>query len=206
MGWWIALLAVLLLAVLPLGVRLVYDERGAAVSLLTGPVRYKVFPGKKKLAEPEKEAAPEKKKAAKPAAKKKEPAKQEKKGGSWQDFLPLVRPVLNLLVDFRRKLRVDRLEMKLTLAGDDPADLAQNYGRAWEALGNLWPHLERLFVIKKRDVEIACDFTAVETKIYARIDLTITVWRILSLGLRHGTKLLKEFLRIRNQNKGGATI
>ena len=46
------------------------------------------------------------------------------------------------------------------LGGGDPCDLAINYGKAWAALGNLWSRLEQFFVIKKRDVEIQCDFEA----------------------------------------------
>ena len=92
----------------------------------------------------------------------------------------------------------------MILAGDDPADLAINYGRAWAAVGNLYPQLERALVIKKRDVEVECDFASNETKIAAQIDLTITIARVLSLGVYHGTKILINFIKILNQRKGGA--
>ena len=107
------------------------------------------------------------------------------------------------MVGFRRKLRVDRLELKVILAGGDPCDLAINYGRAWTAVGNLFPQLERIFVIKKRDVEVACDFASQETKIFAHIDFTITVGRILSLSVWHGTRILYRFIKILNMRKGG---
>lgn len=120
------------------------------------------------------------------------------------DFLPLVKVALDLLNDFRRKLRVNILELKLTLAGDDPCDLAVNYGRAWAALGNLWPKLEKYLVIKKRDVEVQCDFTASTTTVYARLKLTITLGRLLALAAVYGVRALKEFLTIRKKRKGGA--
>ena len=69
-------------------------------------------------------------------------------------------------------------EDKLILASSDPCDLAVNYGRVWTALGNLMPQLDRLFVIKKRDVEALCDFTASETTVIARVDITITLSRL----------------------------
>ena len=90
------------------------------------------------------------------------------------------------------------------LAGDDPCDLAVNYGRAWAALGNLIPVLERFLVIKKRDMQVRCDFTADKTLIYARADLTITVGRLLAVVLRHGIRILSEFLKITKLRKGGA--
>ena len=106
---------------------------------------------------------------------------------------------------FRRKLRLNHLQLKLIMAGDDPCDLAVNYGRVWAALGNLMPQLERLFVIKKRDVEAECDFTASETKVIARVDVTITLGRLLTLCAVYGIRALKEFLAMKKR-KGGAEL
>ena len=48
MGWLIFFLIIFLLAILPLGVRVRYDEDGPLVRILAGPVFFTVFPGKKK--------------------------------------------------------------------------------------------------------------------------------------------------------------
>ena len=125
-------------------------------------------------------------------------------GGSWTDFLSLVPVVLDFLGDFVRKLRVNRLELKLVLAGDDPCDLAVNYGRAWTALGNLLPRLERFLVIQKRDLEVECDFTASETTVIAGLDLTITLGRILACVCKFAFHALVEYLKIMKKRKGGA--
>jgi hypothetical protein len=100
---------------------------------------------------------------------------------------------------------VNRLDLKLIMAGDDPCDLATNYGRIWEAIGNLFPLLERAFVIKKRDIEVECDFEASETVISARLDITITLGRIISLAVRYAVRALIEFIKIKNKRKGGAS-
>ncbi|MBP3305855.1 MAG: DUF2953 domain-containing protein [Oscillospiraceae bacterium] len=199
MGWLIALAVIVLLAVLPLGASVKYDSGGVLVRLIAGPARITLFPRKKR---DKKEKKP-KKQEEKPALKT-EAAPREQTGGKLTDFLPLVQVALDFLGDFRRKLRVNRLEMKIIMAGGDPCDLAVNYGRAWAALGNLVPLLERCFVIKKRDLEVECDFVAEETLIYARLDLTITLGRILSLGVRYGIRALREFLKIMKLRKGGA--
>ena len=128
----------------------------------------------------------------------------QEKGGSILDFWPLVQIALDFLGDFRRKLRLDNLEVKLIMAGGDPASLAINYGRAWAAVGNLMPHLDRLFVIKKRDIEVECDFTGTETLIIAHLDLTITLGRILSLVTVYAIRAIKELLNIKKKRKGGA--
>ena len=112
---------------------------------------------------------------------------------------------MDLLNDFRRKLRVDLLEVKLVMAGDDPCDLAMNYGRAWTAIGNLLPRLENVLVIKKRDIDVTCDFTTYKTTIYVRLDLTITLGRILAMAVVYGFRAVFEFLKIKNKRKGGAS-
>ena len=202
MGWCIALGILVILAILPLGVSAIYEAGGPLVRLIAGPVRIQLYPGKKKEKAEKKKPAPAAP-AKKPAAK---TVSAEKKPGKWTDFLPLVRTALDFLGEFRRKLRVKVLEVKLTMAGDDPCDLATNYGRAWAALGNLWPRLEQLFVIKKRDVQIQCDFTATETVIYARLDLTITLGRLVSLAVRYGIRAIREYLQIMKSRKGGASL
>lgn len=212
MGWLIALAVLVLLAALPLGVSVKYDSGGPLVRLLAGPGKLTLYPRPKKKPKPEKKAPekpakPEKPKQEEPKPPqppKEEAPKPQEKGGRALDFLPLVKTALDLLGDFRRKLRVKNLELKLILAGNDPCDLAVNYGRANAAMGNLLPQLERLFVIKKRDIQVECDFTASETLVIARLDVTITLGRLLSLGVRYGLRALKEFLTIKKKRKGGA--
>ena len=213
MGWLIALGIIALLAVLPLGVSIRYDEDGALVRLIIGPVKITLFPRPKKDKKPKKEkkkrtpkpkAAPQETPKGKPEQTAEE--KQKKKsGGPITDFLPLLKTVLDMLGAFRRKLRLNVLELKIVMAGDDPCDLAVNYGRAWAAVGNLMPRLERVFVIRKRNIEVECDFTSAKTLVTARLDLTITLGRIIGTAVFYGVKALIEFLKIKNKRKGGAS-
>ena len=197
-GWLIALGVLTLLAILPIGVSALYNTDGPLVRLVLGPVRWTVYPTKKKKQKPKKEKSA-KDDAAK-TGRKKEPSQ---KGGSWKDFQPLIKTVLAFLGEFRRKLRVKRLEMNLILSGDDACNLALSYGRTWAALGNLMPQLERLFVIKKRNVEVQCDFTANSTVIFARLDLTITLGRLLVLVVKYGLPAINQYKELKN-SKGGA--
>ena len=134
------------------------------------------------------------------------PTQPEKKksGGPITDFLPLVKTVFEMLGAFRRRLRVNVLELKLVMAGGDPADLGINYARVWTAIGNFQPYLERFFVIKKRKIEVECDFCASQTLVTARLDLTITFGRIIGTVVFYGVKALIQFLKINKKRKGGA--
>ena len=217
MGWLITLLILTFLAILPLGVSVVYDEDGAVVRVIAGLVKFKVFPLPKKEKKPKKEKSPKKEKVApKKQAKTKKKAttstntgnaageQPKKKGGPITDFLPLVKVLLKFLDGFRRKLRVNVLELKLIMASDDPCDLAVNYGKAWAAVGNLMPQLERVFVIQKRNIEVECDFTADKTRILARVDLTITLGRILGLVFTLIGRAIVVVIKILMKRKGGA--
>lgn len=215
MGWWITLGILFLLAILPLGVSVHYNADGALVKIILGPIKLTVVPGKKKPPKEKKEKKPKKQKKSKKQAEKPKQvgadapppeAKPEKKeqGGSILDFLPLVKTLFEFLGDFRRKLRLNNLQLKLIMAGGDPYNLAMNYGKAWAAVGNLLPKLEQWFVIKKRDIEVECDFVATKTTVIAHLDLTITLGRLLAAVLKFAIKALIKFLQIKKKRKGGA--
>lgn len=191
MGWLIALLALVLLAFLPLGVCGVYDGSGPLALLIAGPMRIRLYPSKKEKIEKEK-----KPKTAQ--------APKENNGGSLKDFLPLAKDVLDLLKDLKARNPIKRLEMKLTLAGDDPCDLSLNYGKAWAALGNVIPRLEEMFEIKKRDMAVQCDFTAEQTTLYVRVDIALSLGWFVLLATRYGLRGFKTYRTIMNKRKGGA--
>lgn len=202
MGWLIALAVVILIAMVPVGVFLRYDSQGILLRAVAGPIRITLLPPKKKKEKSPKKQKPKEKKPAPPPKAPEEGKKPS--GGSLTDFLPLVKIALELLNTFRRKLRVDVLEVKLIMAGGDPCNLAIQYGRTWAAVGNLLPLLDRFLVIKKRDVEVECDFTASQTLVSARLELTITIGRIVAIAVVYGIRALAAFLKIRKKRKGGA--
>ena len=215
MGWLVTLGIITLLAIIPLGVSASYDEDGTLVRIIAGPVKIQVVPARNKK-KPKKEKKSKEKDSSETPKKKKQKSvpqsgkavsnapKEKKKGGPVTDFLPLVKVVLKFLDGFRRKLRVNVLDVKLVMAADDPCDLALNYAKAWAAVGNLMPQLERIFVIQKRDIEVECDFTADKTRVLARLDLTITLGRLLGLVFVLIGRAIVELIKIIIKRKGGA--
>lgn len=209
MGWLITLGILVLLAILPLGAAVRYNSEGFSLKVIVGPVRIPVLPGKKKDPELEKKKKEAKKvkktKKASSQPKKKEEKPKKEKGGPITDFLPIVKTALQLLNEFRKKLRIKRLKLKMIMAGDDPCDLAVNYGRANAAMGNLLPQLERCFVIKNRDIQVECDFESSQTLVIAHADVTITLGWLLGIVVFYGVRALKQYLQIKNKRKGGIT-
>ena len=219
MVWWIILGIFVFLLILPLGASIFYDKNGVRVLVIAGPVRITVFPVKKKTKDkpeetekteekqPEEIPQPpqeEKKNPQTPLPDAPKPPEEPKQpdGGSLTDFLPLVELALKFVGEFFHKtIHIDVLYVKMTMAGDDPADLAISYGNTWAALGNLWPYIDRMFTIKKRDIQVQCDFEAKESLVNARVDLTLTLGRIFGLVLSYGIRILIKFLKIQNTRK-----
>lgn len=190
-------LGLLLLALLlPAGVRVLYSEGGLLLKLIYGPLRIQLLPAKKK--QPKKEKAKKDKKSGKKKESKKEPAKtesKEKKGGKLSAIMEYVPPILDFLQDLRVRLKVRRLILYVCLGGSDPCDTALLYGKLTAGAGGLIAMLEQWFRIKKRDIQVFCDFMEDETKVYADVDVVICPGRLLWLLLRYGWKLLRIFLK-----------
>lgn len=212
MGWGIFFACLVVLALLPLGIRASYGEAGFEARVIAGPVKITLFPRKKRKKKPKTadslekttqettKASSEKKRPETETTEKDEPGLQS--GGSLERFVPWIRLGLDFLGALRRKIRLDNLYLHVVLAGDDPCDLAVNYGRAWAAVGDLLPKLERIFVIRKRDIQVGCDFTAEKITVAARGDMTMTLGRTLCLGTIYGIRALKIFLTMKRE--GGA--
>lgn len=200
--WWMTLLVIfavlVLIGCIPVGVDARYSADGVFLTAKLGPFRLQLLPQKPK----------KKPKKRKPQQKqpKKTPAKaepQEKKpnpllSGGVDGLMQLLDLAFGTLGDLRRKLRVNELTLYVLIGGaDDPAKAAMGYGRAWAAIGAITPSLERLFVIKKRDIRPALDYTISNTQVDAHLVTTITIGRSLALALRAGIR----FLKILNERK-----
>ncbi|MBQ1264179.1 MAG: hypothetical protein IIY04_02035 [Oscillospiraceae bacterium] len=191
-GWIIAALLVLP-TFIPVGVEALFREDVFSLRLHVGAFSAQILPQKSK-------------KNAKKSTKTKQKTEQKKPSllsGGMEGLLRLVRFLLELLGDLRRKLRAENVQVYITTGGADAAKCAVNYGNAWMYIGALTPLLDRLLVIKQRDIHPILDYNETKMKFNARIMLTITVGRALALALKAGA----GYLKIRSEkNKGGAEV
>ena len=202
MGWLIALGILVLLGLLPIGLGIGYREEklslrakvaGIPIPIDLMGLMTKERKPKKKKKKPRPEDQPKNPNA---------PKKKEAKMGLDQ-LMPLIRLGLDFLGDLRWKIRVDHLDLHLVLAGSDPCDLAIAYGNTWAAMGNLLARLEKSLVIRHRDINIGCDFTADKTLAEGRLDLHVTLGRMVGLVAVYGFRGIKLLLTTKKR-KGGA--
>lgn len=197
-GWTIfllILLALFLIGQLRVGVDGQYGEDGLQVRIRLGPVRLKVYPTKPK---PEGQSKPK----PKPKQKKKERPQQEKgKKLALEDILELARQFVPLAVEaagcFWSKLVMDKLDIRIVVGSDDPADAALLYGQLHGALGAVWKPLNQAFHVKDGRGRVEVDFNSSSITLYFHGALSLKLGQLLWLGLHFGGKALARFLKFR---------
>lgn len=187
MGWLIALAVllglVLFIICLPVGVRVIYDQDDLKAWYTVLSIRV----AEVDLEEDDKKLSLKKiLKSAQRSSQKERPhpkmqASHNKIKAFWDDLI--------LLLDFYWGLLdvavLKRLDVKLILTGDDPCDLAVQYGQAWAAVGTLLAGLESLISIGKRNVDVRCDFVGTESCFTARLDFSLSFGRLLAYMFRY---------------------
>ena len=187
----LVLLSIVLVAIfLPMGIRLRYQKEGLTLKLVIGPLYLTLVPRKKRR---------KKKPKKKPKEKKLGTDAQKPKGGKLSDLMDYLPWIFELIGHFRRRLLMRKLTLLINLAGDDPCDLALLYGKANGALGVVIPLLEKPFRIRKRDIQVYCDFLAEKTEIYLDLDIVACPARLLVLSLRYGYKFLKIIWKLNSE-------
>lgn len=198
-GWYIvaAVAAVLLLiGMIPVGVWGEYNASGPFAWVCLGRLQLQVFPVREKPAKAKKETKP--KKAKKPA----EPVPlPEKIGGALEYAKDLLPVLLDAAGCFWHKLRVDTLELELTVGAADPGDAALRYGQANAALGAFWYPLTRAFHVEDGTARVKMDFDAPGMTLYGSASMSVRIGQILWLGIFFGIKALKAFLTARKRIK-----
>lgn len=200
MGWLIAIGIIILLAILPLGLSIIYNEEGLAIWNVIGPIRYIDDPEKKENKVEEKNEEPVKTDKNGFSFKKLKKRIASPVGGTLGELMPFLRSDWSFIGDILRKIHIKRMVIRMVIAGSDPADLALDYGKAWALLGNIHAWLERFFVIKKKNLDVRCDFNADKTRIFVQLDLRISLARLIHLIVRSAVRAVENN---KNNDKGG---
>ena len=208
-GWYIVLgiLAFLvLLGLLPVGARAVYDGEEPRVWLTLWLIRIQLLPKKKKiLTEKQREKAEakaEKKKQAKEEKKKKKAAEELTKPRETKTLkekidgiIPFVKLAIRVLGTLRRKLLIRQLTIHMQLGGGNAAKTAQTCGYAWAAAGAARNLLAQSFRIRHSDIQVNPDFAGGKTEIHAELDLRFLLFDLLALAVKYGFQALGILIR-----------
>ena len=201
MTFWIVLAGILivlwLLGRIRVGAAVKYSEAGFFLNVKAGPARLQILPSKPS----KKENKPRQKK--KTAEKSAVPDETVKPKRSVKDTVSVVLEFLPLVGEaagrFKRKIRVDYVELHVIWGAPDPADAAKGFGIGNAVMGILWSAVEHNFNVKKHDLSVDVDFDRESPEFIGAAQITITIGQCLSLALILGVKALKIYLGIRRE-------
>ena len=194
--WILLIIALLLTAVnlLRVGVDAEYDGEALFLRVKAGPVKITILPKREKPAKPKKK---KKEKPPKDDKDEEQPKKKKKSPLTLPTLLKLVRPALEAVGTFRRKLSVDLLRLHARVGSGDPYSTAMTFGYLQSAVYGLHPLAERALNVKERDVWLTPDFTSDGIAAEGRLILTIRIGQIVWIALVLGWKALLVIIRQR---------
>ena len=196
---WILLIIALLLTafnLLRVGVDAEYDGEALFLRVKAGPVKITILPKREKPAKPKKK---KKEKPPKDDKDEEQPKKKKKSPLTLPTLLKLVRPALEAVGTFRRKLSVDLLRLHARVGSGDPYSTAMTFGYLQSAVYGLHPLAERALNVKERDVWLTPDFTSDGIAAEGRLILTIRIGQIVWIALVLGWKALLVIIRQRKR-------
>ena len=215
------LVLLLLVLLLPARVRVMLRQEKFFLWVGLGPFRLRLLPWKEK--KPKKQKKSEKPEEAKPQNREPPPSpppqaerpgeaarpapqiRKEKEstpvsGGMEKLDIPYIIDLIHLglsaMGQFRRVLRVDRFLLDCAIATGDAAKTAMAYGAAAAGAGMFLPLLEENLRVRKKDIQVICDFEGTESQIFLEVQVSALVFQLLIIGI----KVLRGFLRLRKQH------
>lgn len=215
------LVLLLLILLLPARVRVMLRQEKFFLWVGLGPFRLRLLPWKEK--KPKKQKKPEKPEnqnqqkreippsptpqaerhgeSAGPAPQiRKEKESAPVSGGMEKPDIPYIMDLIHLglsaMEQFRRALRVDRFLLDCAIATGDAAKTAMAYGAAAAGVGMFLPLLEENLRVRKKDIQVICDFEGTESQIFLEVQVSALVFQLLIIGI----KVLRGFLRLRKQH------
>ncbi len=193
------LAALLLLGQIRFGTQVLYSSAGVKLKLKIGPVKITLLPQKEKK-RPEKK--PKKPKKPKKAA--------EGPPLGPEEIIALVKQALPVALEaagrLKRKIRVDRLYLDVTVGGEDPAAAAMAYGGLNTAIGMIWPLVEQNLHVKDRRIRTRADFLETRTRVDLDAAATLTVGQAVALAFWLAPKLPRILRTIMKKDKTNAEI
>lgn len=181
--WVLALIVLLLvlLMLLPVGLKVRYDDAETTVRVRIGWIRFLVFPRQPKQNQKKKH---KKKELSQPA----QPPEKKKSMHGIRDFQPFIRLALDFLGALRQKIVVRSLTLHIWYGGKDAAEAAIHYGQAWAVLGVVMPLLDASVKIQARDVQAIYLEEANTLSLLFEAVLRLRLGQCLALALKYGLR------------------
>ena len=206
----VVLALILIILITPVKIGIVYPELSLWVSW--NGIKYTILPSKpkeKKEKKEKKDKKPKKKPESaaadkpqqteqKPEQSGKKPDKPKKKKESFvkkltfEKIKKIISIVLSLSGKILKGIVFEQLYMVITVADEDKAKMAQDYGKLCILLIETQPMLEKVFTIKDQHINVGMDFSKSETAIACDLIVYVRPGTLLLAAVAALIKILKE--------------
>lgn len=199
----VLLALIVLLCLTRIGVHAIFGGEVLLLDAKVGWFRIHILPAKEPNKK-EKERRKETEKAKKPEEKAaKKPPFPKPSFADIKDAASTLWPPLKRALDrTRRGLRIDPLDLGVTIGGsEDPASAAQLYGELYAAVWSAMPVLERLLVIPSPHIHIGINFNETKSKLEGEVGISARVGTLLAVAFTIGFPALKWFLQYKKKKE-----
>lgn len=188
----LTIILILLAAVLliPLGVRVKYDDAGFGAWASVSAYKLRLYPPKKKADEPPTEAD---------VPKQDKPKRRFSPGFSLQDWLTLAGAGLRALKRFKNGISFGLIRFYCVISADDPYDAVMRYNRLNGLIGSAIPFFENGFKVRKKDIFLDLDLEGEKSRFQFEITARVRVGRLLAIALAAGFSFVKLLIKNRVQ-------
>ena len=196
----IVVLIFLLISLIRVGAVAEWGEE-VKLSLAIGLLRIKILPGKEKKEKKKKaeKKTPKEKKVTEEEPKKKKKITFSKIKALWSILWPALKKTLRRI---GRGIRISPMQLSVTVGGEDPAKVAQNYGWLSQAVWCVMPQLEELMDLRKPYVHVGFDFDEPKTAFSGKVGITMRIGTLVALALGlvgPGLKAMKVLTKEENE-------
>lgn len=200
--WILGILAALIVLVCwtRVGIHVALQREHTTVDAKIGPFHIRLFPGKEKAKKAEKQPKKPKKDKTTETGKQKKALPKVTLADIKDAVRTLAPPLKKALARTRRGIRIQPLDLRMTLGGsEDPAAAAEQYGYLHAGVWTAMPVLEELLVIPDPYIHVGIDFDARETVLEGEVGVSIRIGTLLAVGLGVGIPALQWFLRFQKR-------
>lgn len=188
-----------LVCFLPIKFDICLYSGGQRIYLKYGIFRFRLIRGDKKHKKEKKvsKASHKESKQSQHAATPKKKNKSHNKRSlteSLQLIIDFLSPLPKTIAYLQRGIQIKKLELYLSVAADDAAQTAIDYGRYCAGISTFLPAVRNIFPLDVKAIKIIPNFHMKQTRYYIRFLVSVRFYRVFVSALRYITSILKRLV------------
>lgn len=173
---------------------------GQRIYLKYGIFRFRLIKGEKKHKKKKKRVSKVSHKESKQSQHAATPKKKNKSHNkrslaeSLQLIIDFLSPLPKTISYLQRGIQIKKLELYLSIAAEDAAQTAIDYGRYCAGISTFLPAVRNIFPLGVKAIKIVPNFHMKQTRYYIRFLVSVRFYRVFVSALRYSMSILKRLV------------